>query len=199
MSYENNTIIPCIMNEQEIIKYYANKLEKHRNSPFSCFFSPNASLVSIDDWQLCYKNGIDLASTDIYCESGKRTHDRVRESYNCRVVGIRPTYDNENERQKHLDDTIGLKTPRKGFYKIINISEDGKMLNCYYNFKRGNAFLDEIVEINRKPFYNNASVGPKQDIIQVNDIIEVKDTDLVDIEYDGLPDKAYRIIWDFIM
>lgn len=187
------------MNEQEIIKYYANELEKHRNRSCAFFFHPNAALVSVDDWQLCYKNGLDLASTDIYCESGKRTHEEVRKSYNSKVVGIRPTYDNENERQKHLGDTIGLKTPRKGFYKIISISEDGKILKCYYNFRRSKAFLEEIVEINRKPFYNNASVGPKQEIIQVNDIIEVKDTDLVDIEYDGLPDKAYRIVWDFIM
>lgn len=185
-------------NEQEILQYYTEELEKYTNSKICHFIGPNHPLVSIDDWKLCCDNGIDLASSHaIYCESGKKTHNAVRESYNLNVIGVHPTYDNENEQRAHWGDTIGLKTPRKGFYKVISISDDGKILNCYYNYKRGNAFLEEIVEINREPFYNKSSIGPKHELIQVNDVIEVIDTRLSECVYEGQSYKAYRIVWGF--
>lgn len=185
-------------NEQEILQYYAEELERHKNNKYIRLLHPNLPLVPIDDWKLCYDNGIDLASTDIYCESGKRTHEKVRESYNLNVIGVHPTYDNENEQRAHWGDTIGLKTPRKGFYKVIRISDDGKILNCYYNFKRGDAFLEELVEINREPFYNKSSIGPKHALIQVNDIIEVMDTRLSENIYEGQSYKAYCIVWNIL-
>lgn len=150
-------------------------------------FPPFGIELTVFEYKEFKKEGRDIKSIEGWCESGIYIHQCVRRRHNS---GLDFFDENSN--------WMGERTPRKGFYKVISKSDDGKILNCYYNYKRGNAFLEEIVEINRKPFCNKASVGPKQDIIQVNDIIEVKDTDLVDIEYDGLPDKAYRIIWDFI-
>ena len=37
-------------NEQEILKYYTEELERHKNRKYSCIFSPNLPLVLIDDW-----------------------------------------------------------------------------------------------------------------------------------------------------
>lgn len=151
-------------------------------------FPPFGIELSVSEYKEFKKDGRDIKSIEGWCESGIYIHQCVR----CRHNFGKDFFD-ENS------NWMGERTPRKGFYKIISISDDGKTLSCYYNYKRYNAFYEEIVEINSKPFYNKASVGPKQNIIQVNDIIEVKENaQLVVCYYGGNHYKAYSIIWEFI-
>jgi hypothetical protein len=119
-------------------------------------------------------------NTDIiagYCESGKNTHENVRASANWGI-----------------EHTLGLTTPRKGYYKVLAI--DGEMLTCYYNHDRGDAFLQEEVEISSKPFFNRASIGPKA-TIKVGDIIQVDDTKLVERTWNGSSYTTYSVTWRF--
>lgn len=133
--------------------------------------------LSIEEYQRFVAEGRRIEDIMGYCESGKQTHEDVRLAKN---VGM---------------STIGLTTPRNGFYKVVAVSGDD--ITCYYNHDRGDAFLDETVEISSKPLYNKASVGPKAYRIKAGDIIKVEDVDLVELTYNGNPYSTYKIIWDF--
>lgn len=132
--------------------------------------------LSVEEFQRFTKEGRYLDQIMGYCESGAQTHDDVRKSMN---MGI---------------NTIGLTTPRKGYYKILAIHGDN--LICYYNHDRGDAFLQEEVEISSKPFFNRASIGPKT-TIKVGDIIHVDNTKLVERTWNGEKYSTYSVTWNF--
>ena len=138
---------------------------------------PCGFCLSVEEYMKFRSEG---RNTDIiagYCESGRNTHENVRAFAN---IGI--------------DHTLGLTTPREGYYKVVSVC--GDTLTCYYNHDRGDAFLQEEVEISSKPFFNRASIGPKT-TINIGDVICVDSTTLVELSYNGKPYTSYKVVWKF--
>jgi hypothetical protein len=131
--------------------------------------------LSIEEYERFTREGRNLKEIGGYCESGMQTHEDVRLFKN---VGMHE---------------LGLTTPRKGYYKVVRIN--GETMTCYYNHDRGDAFLPEEVEINKKPLFNRASVGPKHTEIRVGDVIRVEDTTLVEQSYNGSTYTSYKVVW----
>ena len=140
-------------------------------------FPPVGICLTVDEYNYFFFFLRDIKEIYGWCESGKKIHDCVRLS-------------------TKYGQRIGPDTPRKGFYKVVDVNSDE--VKCLYNYRRYTTFYDEIITIKLHPFYNNVSEGPKAVQLMVDDIIEVKDVLLVDSVYDGKRDKAYKVIWDFV-
>jgi hypothetical protein len=134
--------------------------------------------LSVKEYQRFTREGHNLDQIMGYCESGSQIHDHVR------------MYKNTG-----IEHTLGLSTPRKGFYAVIGIN--GGDLICYYNHDQGDDFLPEEVVINRSPLFNKASQGPTYDDIKVGDIIQVDDTKLVERTWNGSSYTTYSVTWRF--
>lgn len=166
--------------DMPINKSYSNTLSSGLR-PFS--FPPIGICLTVDEYNLFTNEGRDLKQIFGWCESGEFVHTQLRLIQNIDISRY-----------------IGLDTPRKGFYKIVEICTDNKTYKCYYNYQRSNVFNNEIVIIRKQPFYNYVSDGPKDEEIMWNDVIEVKeDVQSVDCEYQGDYYKAYRVVWNFIV
>lgn len=95
--------------------------------------------------------------------------------------------------------SIGRYVAGIGFYKIIDIKKnyqvhDGRvfdeMLITNYSKTLDLEFDNDEVLINARPFYNNASIGPKSQL-KVGMILHIKeDTTVVN--------KTYRIVWEIL-
>lgn len=131
----------------------------------------------------------DLQKIQGWCYSGKNFHATVR---------LFSHFPNGND-STGVGNMIGLKTPRKGFYRVIDVLDDNeRTLVCYYNYHDSDEFVEEEVEISSKPLYNKASIGPKDHLLRVGDILHVKeDVQLVEAKYEGEIYTAYKIVWDY--
>lgn len=129
--------------------------------------------------------GRDFKRIHAWCWSGHDIHERMRLHLN--PVNIQHEY------------CVGVKTPRKGLYKVIE--KHDAMLRCYYlgkevrNDQNELDFLEETVEINSSPLFNYNSIGPKDYSIEVGDIIRVDDNRLVSSP--RFNSKTYAITWSF--
>ena len=129
--------------------------------------------------------GRDFKRIHAWCWSGHDIHERMRLHLN--PVNIQHEY------------CVGVKTPRKGLYKVIE--KHDAMLRCYYlgkevrNDQNELDFLEETVEINSNPLFNYNSIGPKDYSIEVGDIIRVDDNRLVSSP--RFNSKTYAITWSF--
>lgn len=99
---------------------------------------------------------------------------------------------------------LGMLTPRKGYYKIVGkatMSDGDIMFDAYYNINEPlfAEYPSQIVQINRKPFYNKSAITPdKSREIQIGDIVHVQErTRLVEKLYQG-PYKTYCVTWQFV-
>ena len=168
------------MSENKVSKAILEMIEKGLEPSA---MPPIGICLTVDEYNTFVREGRTLKEIYGWCESGKEIHERVRlVCHNC----------------INYDDIIGLETPRKGFYKVIDI-DSGYDIKCLYNYRRYAAFSDEAVTIKPKPLYNYASEGPKRYNLRVGDIIEVKeDVQIVECGYDGDFYRAYKIVWGFI-
>lgn len=93
---------------------------------------------------------------------------------------------------------------RQGFYAIIDFKSIKQEGNKWKIIAKAE-WTDDItldgsltVEVNLSPLYNWDSEGPSS--ISPDElkgaIIEIKNTTLIDKEYNGIPSKAYKIEWD---
>lgn len=126
-----------------------------------------------------------------WCASGKEMHDRVRLSYKY--------------------GTLGVSTPREGYYKIIGESEvitdvnrrTSILYHAYYNRYEPvfAEFESQIVKIKSATFYNKASIrlGNNNKGIATGDVIHVtKRTELVETIFEGETSKSYSVTWEIL-
>jgi len=154
---------------------------QNKNGGTPLEFPPFGIELSLQEYSQFKKEGRTINSWMFWCKSGNTTHELAR------------LYAPVN--------SIGLSTPRQGYYKIVGIEGEGNetMLVCYYNLFLPDEFLeeeDEKVRVKQKPLFNKHSscAGP----IDVGDIIHVKSTELVEDTYNGRTYQAYKIIWEFV-
>ena len=151
-------------------------------------FPPIGINLSSSEYKGFIQLGRDLKQIHGWCWSGKDIHERVR--LNTKM----PTSDNPTG----TGNPPGVKVPRKGFYKVLEVNND-KTIYCYYNYKDFDCFVEEtIIIIDARKLYNLHSIGPKQHNIHAGDIIWVKkDPALVEQNYKGKYSNSYKIEWDF--
>lgn len=121
----------------------------------------------------------------------------------CKKHGVDPNKYSYQE-QGILGHKLANKTPigahivGKGYYKIVGIKNNyplpsgvfDEVLVTYYSKHFRTDFLEEEILINARPFYNNASIGPKSQL-KVGMILHIKeDTTVVN--------KTYRIVWEIL-
>lgn len=154
---------------------------QNKNGGTPLEFPPFGIELSFQEYSQFKKDGHTIPFWMFWCKSGNEIHELAR------------LYAPVN--------SIGLSTPRQGYYKIVGIEGEGNdtMLVCYYNLFSSDEFLeeeDEKVRVKRKPLFNKHSscAGP----IDVGDIIHVKSTELVEDIYNGRTYQAYKIIWEFV-
>jgi len=138
--------------------------------------------INLEIYQICQKHNIDISKLI----SGDSGHKWTR--------NLVPLLD------PHIEK-IGLYTPRKGYYKIIDIKNEvnlpqsikrsNKAYYAHYNALVSDNFTDEIVIINGDPLISNSSVGPKNINIKKGMIIQIKEDTLV-------VNRSYKIIWDIV-
>ena len=152
-------------------------------------FPPIGVCLTIAEYNQFKREKRDLNKIQGWCYSGKSYHATVR------LFSHLPN----NLNTTGVGNMIGLKTPRKGFYRIIDVLDDKeRTLVCYYNYQDSDEFVEEEVEISSKPLYNKASIGPQDHLLKVGDILNVKeDVQLTEGTYDGEVYTAYKIIWDY--
>jgi len=147
---------------------------------------PIGICLSSEEYIRFKEEGRDFKKIHAWCWSGHEMHERMRLHLNS-PINLQNEY------------CVGLKTPRKGIYKVVE--KNDVMLRCYYlgkdvrNEKNELDFLAEIVEINSNPLFNYNSVGPKDYSIEVGDIIRVDDNKLVSSP--RFNSKTYAITWSF--
>ena len=153
-------------------------------------FPPIGVCLTIAEYNQFKSEKRDLQKIQGWCYSGKSYHATVR---------LFSHFPNGND-STGVGNMIGLKTPRRGFYRIIDVLDDKeRTLVCYYNYQNSDEFVDEEVEISSKPLYNKASIGPKEHLLKVGDILHIKeDVQLVEEKYDGEVYTAYKIVWDYV-
>ena len=154
---------------------------QNKNGGTPLEFPPFGIELSFQEYSQFKKDGHTIPFWMFWCKSGNEIHELAR------------LYAPVN--------SIGLSTPRQGYYKIVGIEGEGNdtMLVCYYNLFSSDEFLeeeDEKVRVKQKPLFNQHSscAGP----IDVGDIIHVKSTELVEDIYNGRTYQAYKIIWEFV-
>ena len=154
---------------------------QNKNGGTPLEFPPFGIELSFQEYSQFKKDGHTIPFWMFWCKSGNEIHELAR------------LYAPVN--------SIGLSTPRQGYYKIVGIEGEGNdtMLVCYYNLFSSDEFLeeeDEKVRVKQKPLFNKHSscAGP----IDVGDIIHVKSTELVEDTYNGRTYQAYKIIWEFV-
>lgn len=154
---------------------------QNKNGGTPLEFPPFGIELSFQEYSQFKKDGHTIPFWMFWCKSGNEIHELAR------------LYAPVN--------SIGLSTPRQGYYKIVGIEGEGNdtMLVCYYNLFSSDEFLeeeDEKVRVKQKPLFNKHSscAGP----IDVGDIIHVKSTELVEDIYNGRTYQAYKIIWEFV-
>lgn len=154
---------------------------QNKNGGTPLEFPPFGIELSIQEYSQFKKEGRTIHSWMFWCKSGNEIHELAR------------LYAPVN--------SIGLSTPRQGYYKVVGIEGEGNetMLVCYYNLFSSDEFLeeeDEKVRVKQKPLFNKHSscAGP----IDVGDIIHVKSTELVEDNYNGRTYQAYKIIWEYV-
>lgn len=154
---------------------------QNKNGGTPLEFPPFGIELSFQEYSQFKKDGHTIPFWMFWCKSGNEIHELAR------------LYAPVN--------SIGLFTPRQGYYKIVGIEGEGNdtMLVCYYNLFSSDEFLeeeDEKVRVKQKPLFNKHSscAGP----IDVGDIIHVKSTELVEDIYNGRTYQAYKIIWEFV-
>ena len=154
---------------------------QNKNGGTPLEFPPFGIELSIQEYSQFKKEGRTIHSWMFWCKSGNEIHELAR-LYG--PIG-----------------GIGLSTPRQGYYKVVEIEGEGNdtMLVCYYNLFSSDEFLeeeDEKVRVKQKPLFNKHSscAGP----IDVEDIIHVKSTELVEDIYNGRTYQAYKIKWEFV-
>lgn len=152
-------------------------------------FPPIGVCLTIAEYNQFKNEKRDLKKIQGWCYSGKSFHAMVR------LFSHLPNGDDSIG----VGNMIGLKTPRKGFYRVIDVLDDKeRTLVCYYNYHDPNEFVEEEVDISSRPLYNKASIGPKEYQLRVDDILHIKeDVQLVDAKYDGEVYTAYKIFWDY--
>ena len=168
--------------EECLKEWDENKLDYRVKSMFGIH-------LTIDEYNIFKKENRNIEQIHGWCNSGKYIHEMER------LCSHLPSSDNPSG----VGNNIGLKTPRKGFYRIIDVLDDKeRTLVCYYNYQDSDEFVEEEVEISSKPLYNKASIGPKGHLLRVDDILHVKeDVQLVDEKYDGEVYTAYKIVWEY--
>lgn len=146
--------------------------------------------LTIDEYNIFKKENRNIEQIHGWCNSGKYIHEMER------LCSHLPSSDNPSG----VGNNIGLKTPRKGFYRVIDVLDDKECtLVCYYNYHDPDEFVEEEVEISSRPLYNKSSIGPKDHLLKVGDILHVKeDVQLVEAKYDGKVYTAYKIVWDYV-
>lgn len=175
--------IPNIRSWEECLKEWEeNKLDYRVKNMFGIH-------LTIDEYNIFKKEKRNIEQIHGWCNSGNYIHEMER------LCSHLPTKDNPSG----VGNNIGLKTPRKGFYRIINVLDDNeRTLVCYYNYHDPNEFVEENVEISSRPLYNKVSIGPKDHMLRVGDILHVKeDVQLVESKYNGELYTAYKIVWDY--
>lgn len=165
-----------------------NMIIKHKGVRLGEALGPIGLEITVEEYKRFQLEGRPLQDIQYWCQSGADIHEMIRKRI--------------NSRHSRINDYLSARTPRKGYYKVIEMEQDcskedieWSILKCYYNYRTPNDFLEEIVEINYKPLTNKVSIGPKRRQIQQGDIIHVKeDTTLVD----GDDYKSYRVVWEII-
>lgn len=152
-------------------------------------FPPIGVCLTIAEYNQFKREKRDLQKIQGWCYSGKSFHAAVR------LFSHLPN----NLNTTGVGNMIGLKTPRRGFYRIIDVLDDKeRTLVCYYNYHDSEEFVEEEVEISSRPLYNKSSIGPKDHLLKVGDILHVKeDVKLVEAKYDGEVYTTYKIVWDY--
>ena len=124
-----------------------------------------------------------------WCASGKEMHDRVRLSYKY--------------------GTLGVSTPREGYYKIVGCEAIKNVYNkivlafqAYYNYREPvfAEFESQKIIILGSPLYNKASsqLGVRKGIA-IGDVIHVtKRTELVETIFEGETSKSYSVTWEIL-
>lgn len=164
-----------------------NTLINHKGVGIGKLFGPLGIELTVEEYKRFKAEGRPLQDIQYWCQSGEDIHEMVR-------AGI-------NNQHYSTDDYLSIRAPRKGYYKVVELEPvsqeelEWSVLKCYYNYKTPKAFLDEIVEINYKPFTNKVSIGPKHRKIKIGDIIHVKE-DTVLINGDNY--NSYRVVWKII-
>ncbi len=168
--------------EECLKEWDENKLDYRVKSMFGIH-------LTIDEYNIFKKENRNIEQIHGWCNSGKYIHEMER------LCSHLPSSDNPSG----VGNNIGLKTPRKGFYRIIDVLDDKeRTLVCYYNYHDSDEFVEEEVEISSKPLYNKASIGPKEHLLKVGDILHIKeDVQLVDEKYNGEFYTAYKIVWEY--
>lgn len=178
---EWNAYVSCLRQSKNMLAQMILKMIESGLDTASFF--PIGICLTVDEYNIFKSEGRNLKEILGWCESGNDIHERLRLTHNM---------------SRFDDNCIGLSTPRKGFYEIVEVCSDNTV-KCHFNYRRFTVFNDDIVTIRRQPFYNYVSVGPKTSDLYVGDIIEVKeDVSLVDCFYNENSYKAYRLVWDFI-
>ena len=167
----------------ECLKEWAeNKLDSRIKNMFGIH-------LTIEEYNIFKKEKRNIEQIHGWCNSGKYIHEMER------LCSHLPSSDNPSG----VGNNIGLKTPRKGFYRVIDVLDDKECtLVCYYNYHDPDEFVEEEVEISSRPLYNKASIGPKDHLLRVGDLLHVKeDVQLVEAKYDGKVYTTYKIVWDY--
>jgi hypothetical protein len=135
-----------------------------------------ATFVTDEEYEICLKHGI--------------SEDKI----------VRSSQGNAGHALERLKSGTGVYTPNKGFYKIVEIRNqhkvpDGRILELAlvtnFNSNLNDNFPEEEVLINASPFFNRASIGPKNSSFRNGLVIHV-------IEETSLVNNTYKVVWEIL-
>jgi hypothetical protein len=151
-----------------------NEFITNMNSMLKC---PDIKLfVNEEEFLVCVKHGISEDKLVKSCK-GKAAHTMAQRK-----------------------NGTGVYTPNKSYYRILEIKRhekvsDGRIfelsLLTNYDPDSGTDFSDDKVLINASPFFNHASVGPKNMVFEEGMVIHVTDNTT-------LINKTYRVVWTVV-
>ena len=129
-----------------------------------------------------------------------------KETKNVSISMFKKKDDFTNGQSGHLMHKMGLgaSVPAIGYYKLIKVRNENtdkkasQPVLAYFNSESPNNFVEEEVSFEAKFLYNKMSIGNKGASLAAGMIIHIKETSLVDADYNGKSYQTYKIVWDII-